>query len=145
MPQHELEGVIRIITSVESSSCDSAGSDGHGAGSPHGSGNSQDGDAEEYAEPDDDAAVCNLIKGTALRELGKLDEAQKCLEFVREDTCYIETELFVIPMAAYERALLLIMKFSQTAAEHPEKAPDFAVLLKVLGTKNRRFIPEVRT
>lgn len=36
-----------------------------------------------FEDPYDDEAVCSLIKGTALRELGKLDEALECLDFIR--------------------------------------------------------------
>ncbi|KAL3690779.1 hypothetical protein R1sor_004430 [Riccia sorocarpa] len=84
---------------------------------------------EEEEEGDDDLAVCLLMKGTALRELGKLDEAEECLSQLREESCYLETELFVIPMAAYERALLLINKHSQRALEDPSLKSNFDLLL----------------
>ena len=86
-------------------------------------------DEEETA--DDELALCNLIKGTALRELGKLDEAEICLEFVRKETCYVERELFSIPMAAYERALLLIIQHTERASDDPSSATDFELLLEV--------------
>ncbi|KAL2623343.1 hypothetical protein R1flu_003548 [Riccia fluitans] len=87
-------------------------------------------DEEEEEEGDDDLALCILMKGTALRELGRLDEAEECLSQLREETCYLETELFIIPMAAYERALLLIIKHSQRASEDPSLKTDFGLLLE---------------
>ena len=86
---------------------------------------------DEEGTADDELALCNLIKGTALRELGKLDEAHTCLEFVREETCYVETELFLIPMSAYERALLLIIQYTERASQDPSSATNFDLLLEV--------------
>lgn len=38
---------------------------------------------QEEVETEDNFAVGNLIKGTALRELGRLDAASECLERIR--------------------------------------------------------------
>ncbi len=38
---------------------------------------------EEEEEGDDESALCSLMKGTALRELGQLDAASSCLQPVR--------------------------------------------------------------
>ncbi|KAH7315988.1 hypothetical protein KP509_21G073200 [Ceratopteris richardii] len=72
---------------------------------------------DEDEDPEDDIAVGNLIKGTALRELGQLDASYDCLNYIREETCYVETELFVYPMAAYERALVLISRHTGKTRE----------------------------
>lgn len=51
--------------------------------------------------------------------------------FDRETTCYVQTELFLIPMAAYERALLLIIQHTQRASHDASRASDFDLLLEV--------------
>uniref|UniRef100_A0A7I4DVE8 Uncharacterized protein n=1 Tax=Physcomitrium patens TaxID=3218 RepID=A0A7I4DVE8_PHYPA len=38
-------------------------------------------------------ALCNLVKGTALRVLGKLDEDRTCLEFGRLKILFLKTNL----------------------------------------------------
>ncbi|KAH9554368.1 hypothetical protein CY35_08G060400 [Sphagnum magellanicum] len=40
-------------------------------------------EVEEEEEGDDESALCSLMKGTALRELGQLDAASSCLQPVR--------------------------------------------------------------
>jgi hypothetical protein len=85
---------------------------------------------EEEEEGDDESALCSLMKGTALRELGQLDAASSCLQPVREQTCYVEKELFVIPMAAYERALLLIMQHTEVATRESTGTSNFELLLE---------------
>jgi hypothetical protein len=59
----------------------------------------QDDDEEEEEEEsaDDEVALCNLIKGTCLRELRELDEAHKCLETVRYLSIYLPSALCCIP------------------------------------------------
>eukprot|EP01018_Ginkgo_biloba_P007828 Gb_16191 [translate_table: standard] len=76
----------------------------------------------------DDFAVCCLIKGTALRELGRLDAAQECLDHLREENCDVGTELFVFPMAAYERALLLINQHIERVTCDSEQATNYDIL-----------------
>ena len=49
----------------------------------------------------DDYAVCSLIKGTAFRELGKLDAAHECLDNLRYGVLvivniYFHTILFLL-------------------------------------------------
>lgn len=125
MPAEKLKGVVQIVEEAELrlSSPQNVTS-----GDEKGSQELSEDDEEEPAE--DEHALCNLIKGTALRELGKLDEARSCLEFVREETCYVETELFLIPMAAYERALLLIIQHTERASHDPSSASNFDLLLE---------------
>jgi hypothetical protein len=43
----------------------------------------------------------------------------------------VEKELFVIPMAAYERALLLIMQHTEVAARESTGTSNFELLLEV--------------
>lgn len=109
MPRHELEKVVRIVDDAESSTGVSEETQSEEAAQSE-SHPSWLGEEEEPEDPEDDFAVGHLIKGTALRELGQLDAAHDCLNRIREETCYVETELFVYPMAAYERALLLISR-----------------------------------
>lgn len=52
----------------------------------------------------------------------------------RDDSLYVENELFVFPMAAYERALLFIMQHSQRTAESPDQATNYDLLVKVERT-----------
>ncbi|OAE35092.1 hypothetical protein AXG93_763s1260 [Marchantia polymorpha subsp. ruderalis] len=85
---------------------------------------------EDEEDGDDDLALCILMKGTAFRELGKLDEAQECLNQIREETCYLETELFVLPMAAYERALLLINQHAYRVSQDPLQKSNFDLLVE---------------
>lgn len=88
----------------------------------------EDSDEEEEIEMQDDYAVCSLIKGTALRELGKLDAAHECLSNLREESCYVGAELFVFPMAAYERALLLINRHLNEVCAISEQTTNFDFL-----------------
>lgn len=115
MPHHELEKVVQILDEAENSAVLPSGSEEVNSEEAAQSEPQQlwllNGEEEEESEnPEDDFAVGHLIKGTALRELGRLDAAFDCLNQIREETCYVETELFVYPMAAYERALLLISR-----------------------------------
>lgn len=84
---------------------------------------------DELEDPEDDIAVGNLMRGTALRELGRLDAAYDCLNQIREETCYVETELFVYPMAAYERALVLISRHTGRTQDS-QKVANFEFLLE---------------
>lgn len=88
----------------------------------------EDSDEEDEIEMQDDYAVCSLIKGTAFRELGKLDAAHECLDNLREESCYVGAELFVFPMAAYERALLLINRHLNEVLAVTEQATNFDFL-----------------
>ncbi len=49
----------------------------------------------------------------------------------KEQTCCVEKELFVIPMAAYERALLLIMQHTEVATRESTGTSNFELLLEV--------------
>lgn len=51
--------------------------------------------------------------------------------FDRETTCYVETELFLMPMAAYERALLLITQHTDRVSQDPNRSGDYELLLEV--------------
>ncbi|XP_024541753.1 tetratricopeptide repeat protein 39B isoform X1 [Selaginella moellendorffii] len=108
MPKEELEAVVHIIDKAEKSLRSSHRESAINL------------EKEDEEEPDDYVAICNLIKGTALREQRKLVEAHSCLDLVREDDMYVESELFVIPMAAYERALLLMYEYNDDQS-HPLK------------------------
>jgi hypothetical protein len=126
MPVEKLEGIVRIVEEAET-----------GLNTPENEARGDEqGSEEELSEDDEDEtandehALCNLIKGTALRELGKLDEARPCLEFVRETTCFVENELFCIPMAAYERALVLIIQHTELVQDDSNSASDFVLLLE---------------
>ncbi|XP_024365205.1 uncharacterized protein [Physcomitrium patens] len=125
MPAAKLEGILHIVEEAETRL---NAQKYEGSGDEKGSEDLSEDDEEET--PEDEHALCNLIKGTALRELGKLDEARISLEFVRETTCYVQTELFLIPMAAYERALLLIIQHTQRASHDASRASDFDLLLE---------------
>jgi hypothetical protein len=54
-----------------------------------------------------------------------------CFLGSRDEICYLETEAFVIPMAAYERALVYINQYTQFAAANPELASDHKLLVQV--------------
>jgi len=56
---------------------------------------------QDEIEMQDDYAVCSLIKGTAFRELGKLDAAHECLDNLRYGVLvivniYFHTILFLL-------------------------------------------------
>jgi hypothetical protein len=138
MPPDKLEGIVHIIEEAEAISLSSESNDNV---------KEEDDTQQESLEPlvdeeeeeeeveeeegDDESALCSLMKGTALRELGQLDAASSCLQPVREQTCYVEKELFVIPMAAYERALLLIMQHTEVATRESTGTSNFEFLLEV--------------
>jgi hypothetical protein len=126
MPAAKLEGIVRITEEAQtrSNASENEATPGDEQGSEELS------EDEEQEAADDELALCNLIKGTAFRELGKLDEARPCLEFVRDTTCYVETELFCIPMAAYERALLLIIQHTDRVKDDASSSSDFSLLLE---------------
>lgn len=135
MPHDKLEGVIRILEEAESTREGSSGCQDIKAEATKTQEHNQswllDTDEEdELEEPEDNSAVCNLIKGTALRELGRLDAAQECLVRIREDTCFVETELFVYPMAAYERALLLMCRHMEQASQDSQQSTNYDFLLE---------------
>lgn len=134
MPHDELERVVQILDEAEStlevsSSSEETKLEVDSPPEPQQSWLISADDEDEPEEPEDNFAVGNLIKGTALRELGKLDAAYKCLERIREETCYVETELFVYPMAAYERALLLICRHTEKTQDS-QKPANFDFLLE---------------
>lgn len=135
MPHDGLEGVIRILQEAEST-LEVLSSDGEGESEPAFLQDHQQSwligtdDEEESVEAEDNLAVCNLIKGTALRELGQFDSASECLERIREETCFVESELFVYPMAAYERALLLICRHLELTSQDSQQSTNYDLLLK---------------
>lgn len=127
MPHDKLERVVQIVEEAESMlvgsrSCYTRDTTGRLQWM------FEDSDEEDEIEMQDDYAVCSLIKGTAFRELGKLDAAHECLDNIREESCYVGAELFVFPMAAYERALLLINKHLNKFRAVSRKATNFDLL-----------------
>ncbi|CAM6096667.1 unnamed protein product [Calypogeia fissa] len=134
MSQDKLEEIVQIIVDAEAllvSANESIRSDERDTiGTPKKVPTEQEAFLEEYEDGDDDLALCLLMKGTALRELQKMEEALECLEQLREETCYVETELFIIPMAAYERAVLFINQYTRFATENPELASDYSLLVQ---------------
>eukprot|EP00250_Pteridium_aquilinum_P012457 c20737_g1_i1 orf=155-2137(+) len=129
MPRYELEQVVRIVDEAESFSVLPSNSENAAQPEPQQSWLLTADEEDEPDDPEDDFAVGNLIKGTALRELGQFDAAYNCLNQIREETCYVETELFVYPMAAYERALLLISKHTGRTQDS-QKPSNFDFLLE---------------
>lgn len=127
MPHDKLERVVQIIEEAETMLIGSTS-----RYTKDGIGRLQwmfeDSDEEDEIEMQDDYAVCSLIKGTAFRELGKLDAAHECLDNLREESCYVGAELFVFPMAAYERALLLINRHLNEVLAVTEQATNFDFL-----------------
>ncbi|MCO5554103.1 hypothetical protein L7F22_007629 [Adiantum nelumboides] len=133
MPSCELEQVVQIMDEAASSAVLAYGS-GQVKSDKNAQPESQSWifgseEEDEPEDPEDDIAVGNLIRGTALRELGRLDAAYDCLNQIREETCYVETELFVYPMAAYERALVLISRHTGRAQDL-QKPASFELLLE---------------
>ena len=49
-----------------------------------------------------------------------------------EESCYVGAELFVFPMAAYERALLLINRHLNEVCAVSEQATNFEFLKQVM-------------
>ncbi|MCO5598076.1 hypothetical protein L7F22_052166 [Adiantum nelumboides] len=133
MPSCELEQVVQIMDEAASSAVLAYGS-GQVKSDQNAQPESQSWifgseEEDEPEDPEDDIAVGNLIRGTALRELGRFDAAYDCLNQIREETCYVETELFVYPMAAYERALVLISRHTGRAQDS-QKPASFELLLE---------------